>query len=42
LVDEEVGALVVAVVGDEEAGGDGGRSKRVLGVEGFENLSRLK
>jgi hypothetical protein len=41
-MDEEVGALVVAVVGDEEAGRNGGRSNCVLGVEGFENLSSLR
>jgi hypothetical protein len=42
LVDEEVGALVAAVVGDEEARGDGGRSKCILRVEGFEDLSSLR
>jgi hypothetical protein len=31
-VDEEVGALVVAVIGEEEAGGDGGRGQRILCV----------
>jgi hypothetical protein len=41
-VDEQMGALVVAVVGNKEAGRNGGRSNCVLGVEGFENLSSLR
>ena len=37
-----MGAFVVAVVGDEEAGGDGRRGESVLRVEGFEDLSGLR
>lgn len=38
-MDEEVGALVVAVVGNKEAGRNGGRTLRLVG---FENLSSLR
>lgn len=41
-MDEEVRAFVVAIIGDEEAGGDGGGGEGVLGVEGFEELGGLK
>lgn len=40
-MDEQMRAFVVAVVRNEETGWDRGRSDRVVGVQGFEQLGGL-